>query len=335
MNLTDKYVEGAKKFYPKLSFGMSGGTSIDDVSLGEQFNFYNHQQILRDTEYFDGKPRRFIHYTSMDSLFNILNSKELRFYNLKGLNDGQELSYAIHEFGLIINEKEIENFKASLFVHSLCEYNEDDDFNMWRLYGQNGNGVGIIYEIPNTNDKWYQFFLGKVIYDKESKSSQLLKAFIDYHNRFVSEHPDFIDNIPTIIPSFLLFHKNPIWSVEKEHRLFTYLHYDKDTLDMRGFSSNFFFEEYLCHSFGSNKKENAFLRMPIRPYRIDDFKKFRDTEEEKFLKTLPEITLSKVLLGYNYSEKDLKEIGYLIYRLSQKIFGRHIMTELSPLSKYI
>jgi hypothetical protein len=31
VNLTDKYVEGAKKFYPKLSFGMSGGTSIDDV----------------------------------------------------------------------------------------------------------------------------------------------------------------------------------------------------------------------------------------------------------------------------------------------------------------
>jgi hypothetical protein len=251
------------------------------------------------------------------------------------LNDGQELSYSIHDFGLIINEQEIENFKASLFVHSLCEYSDNDDFNMWRLYGQNGNGVGLDYEISNIQDKWYQFFLGKVIYDKESPSSQLLKAFIDYHNSFVIEHPSFIDNIPTIIPSFLLFHKNPIWSVEKEHRLFTYLHYDKDTLDIRGVSSNFYFEEYLCHSFGYNKKENAFLRMPLRPYKNHDFGKYRKDEEAKFLKTLPDIKLSKVVLGYNYSEKDLHEIGYLVYKLSLKVFGRHIMTHLSPLSKYI
>ena len=60
---------------------------------------------------------------------------------------------------------------------------------------------------------------------------------------------------------FLLFHKNPIWSVEKEHRLFTYLHFDKDYLDVHGMSSNFYFEDYLCHSFGLNKKENAYVQI--------------------------------------------------------------------------
>lgn len=158
MGLADEYVEGAKRFYPRLSFGIASGNSVDDISTGEQFDFYNHQQILRNTEYFDAIPKRHIHYTTLDSLFNILNSKELRFYNLKALHDGQELSYAINEFGLKINQEQIENFKNSWFVHSFCEYNNDDDFNMWRLYGQNGNGVGIVYEIPNVNDKWYQFF---------------------------------------------------------------------------------------------------------------------------------------------------------------------------------
>jgi len=334
MSLEDEYIEGAKKFYPLLSFGMKRGISINDVSQGEQFDFYNHQQILTNTDYFDGKPKRFIHYTSMDALFNILNSKEIRLYNLQALNDGQELNYAINQFGLTINNSEIENFKTSLFVHSLCEYNDDDDFNMWRLYGQNGNGVGIIYEIPNISDKWYQFFLGRVIYDVNAESSKLLKAFIEFHNSFVNKHPSFIDNIPTIIPVFLLFHKNSIWSVEKEHRLFTYVRFEKDSLEIHDMASNFHLEEYLCHSFGSNRKENAYLRMPLMPYSKNDFAKFRLNDEQKFLKTKPNITISKVILGYNNSDKLFEEINYLIFRLSNKIFGRYIRTERSPLSKF-
>jgi hypothetical protein len=315
--------------------GLCRGTSIDDVSQGEQFDFYNHQQVLRNTEYFDGKPKRFIHYTTLDVLFNVLNSKELRFYNLKALNDGQELNYAINELGLKINEPQINHFKTSLFVHSLCEYNDDDDFNMWRLYGRNGNGVGIIYEITNVDDKWYQFFLGKVIYDTNSESSKLLKAFIAYHNSFVIEHPSFSDNIPTIIPTFLLFHKNSIWSVEKEYRMFIYLSYDKDFLDVHDLSANFYFEDYLCHSIGSDRKENAYLRMPLLPFTTNDFAKYRSNNDEKFLKTIPNINIVKIILGYNYTEKDVEEIGYLIYRLSNKVFRKPIITEQSKLSKYL
>jgi hypothetical protein len=80
MSLEDEYIEGARKFYPLLSFGMKGGFSINDVSQGEQFDFYNHQQILTNTEYFDGKPKKFSLFRNVSLNSNERKPKDIAAY---------------------------------------------------------------------------------------------------------------------------------------------------------------------------------------------------------------------------------------------------------------
>jgi hypothetical protein len=168
----EKYLELIKKIFPELeitgSFSFYGGDEPESarITLGnESTAFKNKFNFSED----------FIHYTSLDALMNILNTKEIRIYNCQNLNDKSELKYAAKEFGIKLCKYDLDKFRRELFIFSASSYSADlsnDDFNLWRLYGNSGFGAGIVFGIENFEDNWDNTFFGKVSYDpKDGKSN--------------------------------------------------------------------------------------------------------------------------------------------------------------------
>ena len=154
-----EYRDKIKEFFPNLVLNQN----VTQVSLGEEpgfqrtINFPISNQQLWDTEYFSSGHHSFIHYTTLDSLFNILNTREIRLYDLNKLNDATEMFYAAQKLNMRFNKLKVKSLKDRHFVLSMCYYDDHvyaDNFNLWRLYGKEGNGVGIVFNFENPESLW-------------------------------------------------------------------------------------------------------------------------------------------------------------------------------------
>ena len=82
---------------------------------------------------------------------------------MNSLNDPNEYGYYINEAFIEIGN--IDKIKENTFVLSMCyaqELEEDNALNLWRLYGDNGNGVAIVFEINLCTVVWrVLYWLGR------------------------------------------------------------------------------------------------------------------------------------------------------------------------------
>lgn len=320
-NKFDDYLLGAKNFYPNLEFGHSSyfkGGNIFDV----KWEFKNTQNVLSQTEYLYPEQKKFIHYTSFDTLWNIINENQLRLYNLNKLNDPRELIYPAREFDLHYPPEQMEAFRSSYFLGSMCAYDEQrqpDDFILWRLYGKDGNGVGIVFDLENPEAIWYQSFLGKVIYNPNADCSNTLRQFINFHNAFSKDNLEF-QNIPSIILTMLLLHKHESWSMENEFRIITHLSYDRITLKMDGSQSNFNYSEMLYHEMTMGVKQTGYVTLPLSPINDTHKRKIGGNDGNIPLEHLnsifPMFKISKVILGYKYNDVQRFEIEFLLNKVT-------------------
>ncbi len=190
------------------------------------------------------------HYTSLDSLLNILEKKTIRFTNILFLNDQNEYSDALdHIKKLLVDDDDKE--KAKIWPN-LSEYKkiittalEDlengyrelnftasfskkhDLLSQWRGYCPLNNGYGIVIDTDIIADSATEIF-GYVyhrecIYSEESKLREIKKALNNYYKHYDKLADDFV---PQKIFDFLLeidqmacFMKDPSFSEEKEVRV--------------------------------------------------------------------------------------------------------------------
>jgi hypothetical protein len=219
-----EYMSGIKHLYPGFTFRESAGCRPDYFELELAFN----AQTIHGTEYELKEDNYLIHYTpSIQSVIEILYSGTLRLKNLVALNDPQELIYAINSLELKSFAAYTENFKSTYFSASFCkveDYDEPDKFTMWRLYGDSGFGCAIVFEVEKHESNWHDFMLAQVQYGETGASNQL-KSLFKFHDSFQESYNFPIKNIPITFPALLAFHKNEIWSDEKEIRLLSYHDY--------------------------------------------------------------------------------------------------------------
>ncbi|HVA98182.1 MAG TPA: hypothetical protein VNG53_04750, partial [Bacteroidia bacterium] len=126
---------------------------------------------LINTPFYYDKEKDFIHFTSIDSLFEILNSRHLRLYNLLNMDDKFELDYAQRELSFKVLEKENVG-KEQLYSFSMCSSSEilneepkKKKHLLWKLHGKDGNGVVIRLKIENDLSTWRCYYLTKCFYD--------------------------------------------------------------------------------------------------------------------------------------------------------------------------
>lgn len=110
------------------------------------------------------------HYTDFNTLLSIISQKKLRLSCIAGLNDRAEFEMLVNPRGKKLknpfNAKRIESVNRRFIIS--CSENKDH-LNSWRLYGDDGKGVNIEFEIEQNklNKNKYYFAVGKVLYGDE------------------------------------------------------------------------------------------------------------------------------------------------------------------------
>jgi hypothetical protein len=275
---------------------------------------------LQVSNYFTNKRNGYYHFTSLNALLSIISTKVFRSYNLNHLKDPREFLYAGNLIPL--ESKFIDDARENFFILSFCENIHDilpaEKFNIWRLYGGDGNGCIIkISFIENDPVDWHNFYLSKVYYGINARShishiSELLKD-INKDNKYLG-----ID-----LGQIMCFHKSSLYRSEKEVRLL----YDKR--EKKGLSSTSHYNSdnqltfpiirtEISDSFDSKIK---YLEIPIINFSNIP------TEEH-----IPVIKINQVILGYRLKNQFEKVKTELEVVFKQKL-GYCPSISLSKLSK--
>ena len=124
-------------------------------------------------------------YVSIESLFRMINDGTDSMCGLAVMNDKSECYFidemVAHQKNTKLSDMSVAEIEElnKFFINSLTEVNPLDDLTMWRLYGKDGSGVCLEYEIDdNLLKKSGAFFLMKVDYSgsmsRKSKAVKLL-----------------------------------------------------------------------------------------------------------------------------------------------------------------
>lgn len=324
MNFKNKITEFQKVLntaFPGLQTATTSfGNIIDDDEVWHQFHFGipNENSNLEKSKYFFGH-KSFVHFTKTQYLTSILEAKALRLYNLHHLNDPREFTFASSVFRA--DEKITDDARENLFTLSACdtalikEGKSAAEFNLWRLYGDSGKGVGIVFSIENDPSLWVDFHLSKVIYG--SSKRMRFRKLLDSIERLNKSNP-----IVTVdLGKIMAFHKSLLFKHEEEIRLL---------FDRRKVRSGYQGRTYL-----SNMNEVIF---PII--------KKSETDDSRYLQlpiywegynddaTVPILKIKEILIGFNYKREELKTIIDGVRKSCKEQIGYSPVVRQTRLAKY-
>lgn len=90
-------------------------------------------------------------YTTLDTALKILNSGKMRMLSVTAMNDKLEIGhlygdFCCNDFAILENKTRIHAARHR-YITSFTD--KIDDLTMWRLYGDNGKGVCLVFSEPN------------------------------------------------------------------------------------------------------------------------------------------------------------------------------------------
>lgn len=362
-----KYFEEViRPFFPNCELKRATPEFIEGiyVMFGTILQFEPINANLTNSQYYYDKDLEFIHYTSMTNCLNIIREQSFRMYNLHSMDDKYELKYASENQAFsFVTEEQIKKWKENVYTLSMCEIEVEENeksFELWRNYGQNGNGAGIVFSFDKTNQQtWREYYLSKIHYSKKL-IDDITNAHFDFHKKdsgycILGDYEELLFNL-------CCFHKPPIYSFEQEIRLLEFdnsFKRDRNYLDfyktLTGVDSPFFIKrgeidawekyEQKTSPVIKSKTEIDFSKFsePIRFKRLPITEKFRadllneincpviSNNKDLFF---PNVKIEKIILGYNYSEKDIENFKEVLAELSEKYLNYEVQCELSKLKKY-
>jgi hypothetical protein len=314
--IVEKFTKASKEFYPGLEFASRYSFYSGVEPTKAKFEFRFHNKILKSTPYIIPPNSLLIHYVpNIEVLINIIKSGTIRLTTLNSKNDRHEISYLSRQLKLDLTEEEVENYKKDFFCASFCKIKnrQDEDFSMWRLYGSEGRGAALVFEIENYSDEWHHFAMGKVQYGI-NRASEHYGAYMNFVAEFqkVNNYP--FQNRPITSMALLALHKNVGWKYENEIRLISNYRYDKYTLDEDADSSLI---PNVFHSYKNGCGQYAYMELPLL-----GSKKYKEHEDrfstgdlkdhyDTFRRMLPRLKLVNIIIGYQYSE-DVPDIESVI-----------------------
>ncbi|MEY3498447.1 MAG: hypothetical protein RL308_116 [Bacteroidota bacterium] len=324
------YLKGAREFYPDLNLNSAFSLYSGDLASPSSGKIQLKHGLV-DPTLINSESIQIVHYTSLNSFFEIINSETIRFYNCFNLNDPKEIEHGLKMLNFPYEKRWIDNLKRNHFILSASKYDAQlkDNFDLWRLYGQDGMGVGLVFEVPKEINSWAGINLSQIEYSSDMLTTSLPKRFLDYHQEFQSNYKLF-ENIPTIIPLLASFQKNEIWKIENETRIVAYCPFDKYSLKSKkgSFESdNPFLSKTLSHTINSKGDNVAFINMPISQQSIKKkLNQNTDIElQEAYLRNHPYLSLKKVILGPRLiNSKQFQSIVEFIFLIASEKVGENI-----------
>lgn len=285
-------------------------------------------QTLFKSKYYFQKKLQLIHYTSLRNAISIIREKSIRLYDLNSMNDPLELSHTMKNLDPSISDYNLYEWKKTAFCFSMCDYRREEDlesFDNWRLYGNDGKGVGIVLTLPKYSQKdWFNLFLSNVFY-KQGDLNKLKRAY-SRHKNFDKENEFSIRNpLKTLLFNISCFHKVGIYENENEVRLLKIIE-----------KNNVIISKQIELDLIENKRSH-FTRIKLinddadKKYRKENFD---NEQQKKLVKMFPLPKIKEIVLGYRFSEKDEYEIRNVIKELSLENLGYEINVKRTELRQY-
>jgi len=145
------------------------------------------------------KPNKICRYTSLDSLFTMLNDNKITMCTPVSMNDSREGEYADSMTPSYVNigkNDSVIELDNSVFMLSCSDMNVYDNLTLWRLYGDNAKGVCVSFHIDDSKIDNKKYFLAPVNYGNNKKHPELefirdiLKVQLDngWHFKFYKWH---------------------------------------------------------------------------------------------------------------------------------------------------
>lgn len=159
-------------------------------------------------------------YTSMSGLFRYLDNEKHSMVCLVGMNDKGETEYVkkyMENKGMFGFYTTPINKLNELFILSCCEADKEDDLTMFRLYGDDSQGVCLQYSVKKPLSNYKDFFIAPVSYADANGNHPKLDLFLSIAKLIIFNHFD----------AWLHFFKSYDYKVEEEVRLL-YEHKNKN-----------------------------------------------------------------------------------------------------------
>lgn len=286
-----EFIERHKCTKDIVKFNRKSGFEPTDTSSSSIYRMDSSAEIFNGTPYFiNSQNKKFTHYTNIQAFKEIINSGKIRLYNPHYGNDPNEVIFASKS--RFENSNDYQSVLNKLFALSMNE--GEEDLNMWKLYGNDGIGVGLKFEFENPTDMWNQWYLGKVCYGNTGWINNL----DNFHKNLkeVQSNLGERSKLDIDISPMYGFQKSGHFHAENEVRLMFY-----GTGIYNGVSNNQGIE--IRKTLNSTFKKCNYIEYPV----------FWQENDEKLENNIsyqngPQIRLKEVVLGYKYNEDDLIEI---------------------------
>ena len=164
-----------------------------------------------------------------------------------------------------------------------------NDFMMWRLYGDKGNGVCIEFTIENKQEDWHKFLLAPIQYQKGD--NKLVNSYFESIEEFekIYNHKISLDLSP-IIPFF----KSSEWEQEHEIRL---IYYNDDLI-----------EDYSIKRLEIEKQQKKIYYTPFPLNHYSKYEEFTIKDKDR----IPNLRISKIYTGFDRNDSRFKKLQTMI-----------------------
>lgn len=209
VNIEKEFHQIVKRIFPNNFLQSSGSSGLHFTA-----QFSNQNLYFQNTEYSYKDDLEFFHLTNYRNLFSILNSRSIRLYNLHNANDDKEYEYSANLIGMSPEEKE--RRKNNIYTFSFCPNSELENKCVWEEYGENFEGVAIVFKIDNDPKDWNNYHLAEVKYNLSSD----IKEYAEKLKELKLKYPNASFDLG--LEKLMSFYKESKWKGEKEVRILTY-----------------------------------------------------------------------------------------------------------------
>jgi len=326
--IVDQFIEECiKPMFPNCSVVSSGsglvpGNMKNPPIRDLQFNTNNKHYV--GSRYSFNRTHKFLHYTSLKGLFGILDSKELRMYNLRQMDDPNEVSYVLDALNLTSKSEYTTSLvKDGYYCLSMVEPKVEkfeNSLDLWRRYGDDGRGVAIEIEFPKSHVKyWTQYHLSRVHYGDSGLIE--LRDWLDKCIQFMKANRLNLENLDSAMRIAKACHKREIYRLEKEVRLIyslrRLLHVsDYKIVEMKQNDSNIHFD------LSGSRKPTDYHTLEIESERWKNYTQLKGIEvtKKEAIRNYPQVKIKSVVFGYRIPHHEAGELCQFIHEnLDKKV----------------
>lgn len=320
-----------KQIFEQLEIATFDFTSYDHYTNNAKVELRVSNNVLKNLG-FKNRHKKIIHYTSIESLYSIIHSGVLRLYDLNNANDPSEYQTFFKSIGFQKPLEFISSAKKQIFTASFCGFNEDqsDSAEMWRLYGNDGRGVALVFDILNPEDDWYKIILGSVLYDANSELKGKLLELIRLIEKYHSLGFDF-SSYPILINLLCSFFKSEFWRIENEVRMILPLKYDEHDLSIKDFSPPVFIDN-VYPIINKSGIKTSYIEFPLS--HIVEKRVSQLDNKADILKKIPLLKLTSIIMGYQIKPVEFDDYASHLMSIIRKRLGTYVPINRSRFSIY-